>query len=722
MIQHYLKIAFRNMRKYKTQSFSGIFVLAFGLACFVPAVYWLRYETTYDNFYPDAEHVYRVYTVEKQSGKVNELVSGILERKLHEQFAATENSTVLFIQPNDCKTEETPRIRLRTVFTDSTFLKVFPQVIVSGDAQQPLEIVNNIVLTESVAIRLFGNVEKAIGQQIKSTLYPKWAPGTVTAVVKDPPPNTNLSFDAIFNFEQIKQQKVFVERSVEQIWALASLQMYIKFHPQTDVDGLAEQLRDFPARLDANANRELRLLPVSDIRHQQNAEVPFTLNFIRLFFAAGLLLILSALFNFLNLLLDHFRQRIPELRQRTVHGAKSRQLIAQMMLETVYSIFPALLLAWCFVVTTRPVFSGLFGIEIQMTQLFNQFVVCGAGVMILMPFIGFFPFWRLSRLAMQRRSKIKISAGQPVLRRMAVTFQLAVSVIFIIATSVVMIQMRFVNHKELGFDSTGIIRLSGLPSVNKAVLNNVLSAIPQIESITNTHFEPQHDAQTYNSELKNMTTNVEWAGKLQSENPVFQLILSDSRFAETFKLKILMGKWLDDVGENTVVLNEEAVRVMRLSEPVGAIIRIPSYNNPMQEFTVTGVVNDFHVQSLRSRIHPTIFFSSTYPSKNVYIRVVPGQELEAMKRIKAVLTEINASFAADVVLTPLDELYARLNYSEQAGLKLFSVLATVCLLISLFGIYAVATASTLRRRKEIAVRKVFGASANDIVRIFFRDL
>jgi len=112
MFTHYFKIAFRNMWKYRTQSLAGIFGLAFGLACFVPALYWLRYEIFYDDFYPDAAHIFRIYTVEKQSGNVNEFASGILERKLHERFTTMKNSTVFFSVQDDCSSGGMPHIRL----------------------------------------------------------------------------------------------------------------------------------------------------------------------------------------------------------------------------------------------------------------------------------------------------------------------------------------------------------------------------------------------------------------------------------------------------------------------------------------------------------------------------------------------------------------------------------------------------------------------------------
>jgi putative ABC transport system permease protein len=183
--------------KYSTRSLTGFLGLAFAIACFVPSLYWMRYETSYDSFYPNAENIYRVYSVDEQSGKVNELVSGILERKLHEQFPAIHTSTVFFIEQDRCSSERMPQIQLRTVFADSTFLSVFPQEFVNGNAQQPMQIFNNIILTESVAMRMFGDVENAVGQTIKSTLFLQFPPYTVTAVVKDPPSNTNVSFDAI---------------------------------------------------------------------------------------------------------------------------------------------------------------------------------------------------------------------------------------------------------------------------------------------------------------------------------------------------------------------------------------------------------------------------------------------------------------------------------------------------------------------------------------------
>ena len=720
MLIRYLKIAYRNLYKYKTQSLTGILGLAFGLACFVPALYWMLYETSYDRFYPDSEQIYRIYSVEKQSGKVNEQVPGILGKELLGQFSTIEASVDFVTSDLDYSAEKIPYILLNTLCVDSAFFQVFPQKTVGGDIRQALQLAGNMVLTETVALRLFGTVEKAIGQTLENSLSRIFGPCTVTAVIKDPPSNTNLPFDVILNFPALQDASLIMPEAEQ--WKYLNNIMYVKLHPHANVKEFAAQLSDFTTRINTNPNIELKTLPISNVRHQLNRDLPFTLSFIRLLVAAGILLLFCALFNFLNLYLNLFRLRIHEFHQRMVHGAKSSQLILQMMFELTCAVLLALLLGCFFIFLTRPVFSELLDIFMPMLELLYLFLVCGLGIMILILFVSFIPCWRLNRLIRISLSKRKI-AGQPVLQRMAVSLQIAVSVVLIVATSVIIMQMRFVNNKDLGFDNSGIIQLYGETfqlGNHQAALRSKLEAIPQVLNISATAFEPEHNAKAHF-----MTTEVEWPGKHPSEKTVFQWLSVDNKFAETYSLNIQMGKWWGEGEDGKVVLNEEAVRIMGLSEPVGAIIRMtPSLITsdgvvPMQEYEVVGVVNDFHSLSLRSRIYPAIFKTSV--SEDIwYVRVVPGQEQEVIQRIFEILPNIDVSLT-DIRLTPLDELYDRLNYSEKVGLQLFSVLTVVCLLISLFGVYAVAAAATQRRRKEVAIRKIVGAEAGNIVRMFFRE-
>ncbi|WP_293740162.1 ABC transporter permease [uncultured Parabacteroides sp.] len=716
MLALYLKIAFRNMWKYRTQSLTGIFGLAFGLACFVPALYWMYYETSYDSSYPEAENIYRIYGVDKQSGNVNKSLSKVYEKTLCEQFPAVEASAVCITgQEENCRTDNIPYVRLSMLYAENAFFDVFPQKFICGDAERPLQVIDNIVLTETMATRLFGDPEKAIGQQVQNTIRADWPPYTVTAVVEDPPANSNFSFDAIIYSNMVKQ---FAEIDEKQQWGLFFFDLYVKLNPHADAGALAGQVRDLTSRLGTNANVELRMLPIGDIRHHLNSDAPFTLNFIGLFVASGILLLLSTVFNFLNLHLDFFRQRLRELHLRRVNGATGGQLIRQMLFELACSTLIALLLACLLVILVRPAFSGLLDIEIGVSQLVLFFLACSAVLLASILLVGVVAFWRLSRLAMLPVSE-RENTRQPVLRRMAVTLQLAVSVVFILAASVVMMQMRFVNHKDLGFDRNGVIQLSGFQDYSgkvEAALIEKLKAVPQVETLTDAYFEPRHEAPPYY-----LSNRVEWPGEQSSANSSFYLVPADERFAATFRLKLLHGKWWEEGQMRKVVLNEEAVRVMGLRDPVGTVIRMPlPEDNSIVDYEVVGVVKDFHLLSLRNRIQPALFFPSSRLFNILYLRIVPGQEMEAIRRVMEILPEVDVTLA-DARLTPIGDLYDDLNRSEQAGLKMFSVLAVVCLLISLFGIYAVASAATQRRRKEIAVRKVVGAKVGDIVRMFFRE-
>ena len=724
MLHHYITITFRNILKHKTQSFTAIFALAFGLVCLVPALCWMHYETSFESSYPDAGRLYRVYSVEKQSGKVNERVPGLLSEELRKEFPGIEASADFLSEQLDYTTEAKEYLSLKTLCVDSAFFQVFPQRAVAGDLAQALQRAGSMVLTESAAIRLCGDAEKALGQKLENELSRIFGPCTVTAVVQDPPTDTNLPFDAVLNFPAIQDASMIMP--VAEQWKYFNNELYVKLHAEAKPEVLAGQLADFTTRVGGNADIELRMLPISEVRHQLDTGVPFTLSFIRLLVAAGVLLMFSSLFNFLNLHLALFRQRSHEFRLRMIQGAGGRQLVGQMLFELGCSVLLALVVGGWLLFTAYPWLSELLGMAMPVMLLLRFFGICSIGMTGVILLVSLIPCWRIVRSIAESLTERKMPR-QPVLQRMAVSLQLAVSVVFIIAASVIMLQMHFVSGKDLGFERDGIIQLYSPDvmklGIHREALMQHLRDIPQIQSISTTLFEPTQD-----TDAQSMTSEVEWPGKPLGESPVFQGIFADENFAETFGLRLLAGRWWSEREKNMkkVVLNEEAVRVMGLSNPVGTVIRInPNLISsdgvaPMEEYEVVGVVNDFHSLSLRSRIYPAIFRQPIDEGNSWYVRVVPGEEQDVMQRIIRLLPEIDASLAS-VRVTLLDDLYDRLNYSEQTGLKLFGILAVVCLSISLFGVYAVATATAQRRRKEIAIRKIVGANADDIIRMFLRE-
>ena len=714
MLSHYLKIAFRNLRKHWTQSLVGILGIAFAIACLVPSVYWMDYETSYDAFYPDSQDIYRVYTFEKQSGKVNKGASKLIETKLRDQFPGIEASTTLMPAQETCRTDELPHIQLKLIYADNSFFQVFPQTIIAGEAKEPLSVLNNMVLSESMAIRLFGKAEEAIGKPIWNTIRSDLPPYIVTAVVKDPSPHTNLGFDALVYHNMLKS---FSEVPEEVQWQMSFMEVYAKFNVHADTREVIAEAKELPTEVKGNPNLEIRMLPIAEVRHGLEANSPFTLNFINLFVISGLLLLVAAIFNFFNLNYDLFRQRTREINLRAVNGATSGQLMAQLLCELFCSAGIAILVGAVLVLCICPVFSRLLSIEISPVQVAFWFALCGLGIIVVVLLLGWGLFWRLVRVSISPFSKQR--KEQPVYKRIAVTLQLFVSIVFIVASLVVMRQMNYVHQKDLGLNCENLIQLSGFLDYSGKVedkLINELHRIPTILEISDASFEPRHEP-----DLTRMSDKIQWEG-CPATPPVFNILFADSHFAEALDLTMLQGSWWREGQHTKVVLNEEAARRIGVENPIGMVLRMPSEEDirVMADYEVSGVVKDFHTLSFRQPILPTIFVqSSQYKFNILYIRTQPGQEMATIRQIREILPGIDVKLT-DARLSPVRTLYDQLNSSEQLGLKVFSALSLVCLLISLFGVYAVASASTQRRRKEIAIRKVMGAEIHDILYIFFK--
>lgn len=714
MLGHYLKISFRNMRKYWPQSLISILGIAFAIACLTLSIYWIKYETSYDDFYPNSDYIYRVYTLEKQSGKVNKGASEIMGVKLQEHFPAIEKTTTFIRGQENCKTQEVSHMKMQLIYADSTFFNIFPQDFISGDIRKSLQVKNNIVLTESMAIRLFGSPEKALGQHIQTKMRDGLLPYLVTAVIKDPQNHTNLSFDALVNHDMLER---FSNVPEEMQWMMFFMEVYVKFNPNSNVNKIMEESRELPSELKANPNIQIEMLPIADVRHKLEENSPFTLNFIGLFVVSGLLLLIAAVFNYFNLHFDLFKQRSRELNLRMVNGATVGQLIIQLLFELICSTSIAILVSAYLIVLICPTFSELLNLSIKISVLIPMFLLCGLVIIIVNLIIGFILFWKLVNRSISPYSKQRRS--QPIYKRMALTLQFFVSIVFIIASLIVMRQMNFVNQKDLGFNNKDLVQLSGFVDYSGTLeekLINELKSIPQVVDVSDANFQPSHEA-----DPNYILNQISWPG-CPSEPPLFNLMFVDSHFAKTYGLNMIEGDWWKEGQMMKVVVNEEAVRRMNITDPVGTVIRMPSESdrNVMANFEIAGVVKDFHTLSFRNQIQPIIFVPTTYKFNILYIRTELGQAMETIKRIKEVLPTIDSSLV-DAKLIPVQNLYDELNSSEQIGLKVFSVLSIICLLISLFGVYAVALASTQRRRKEIAIRKVMGAEAKDIVYVFLKE-
>ena len=715
LLIHYLLIALKNIWKYRVSAATSILGLAFALVCLVPILYWMDHELSYDSAYPGSKFIYRVYSAEKSTGKINTGASKAIQASVCQENPAIEASTLLFITPENCRTDQIPYVQVNMLYTDSTFLNVFQQEIICGD-RMPLRAINNIVLTESMATHLFGEPTDAIGKHLQTLMAPKWAPYVVTAVVKDPGKHTNLPFDAIIHHDMIDGLN---RGSAEMQWQYFMTDFYVRLHPDADPEAFADRIRDLPERVGVNKDLELRAMPIQDIRHHLKGDAPFTLDFIGLFVASGILLLLAALFNFLNSYMDLFRQRAREWRLRLVNGATRKQLIAQVAVELACAVVAALLVALVFIVQMRPLFAGWLDIDLNYARILTFFAGMGLLALALILLIGLPLFAHINR-QMTRTLTENASARSPLSHRMAVALQLMVSIIFIVAATVVMLQLRYLGNKDVGFERENLLLVDGFVDVRgnlESALIQELRKNPAIVGLSDTEFKPQHEMNPIA-----IIKNIEWEGKPQGEEIPVYFHATDYRFGDTFGLRYLSGGWWLEGEQQRIVINESMARLMGMENPVGQVIRMPDLRDYSQtaEYVIAGVVNDIHTLSFRQPIHPTAFIDAGGFVNKLYVRTAPGQSEVVADQIRTLLPKISPTLA-DAQVTPVGALYDALNQSETIGLRIFSFLALACLLIALFGIYAAASAATKRRRREIAIRKVVGAGTGSILLLFIRE-
>lgn len=288
-----LKMTFANIWKNRLKSFILIFCFAFGFVGFILSSYWLRYETSYDEFYPESERIYRVYTRDKQTDKVYGTVPGILNEKIQEHFTEIESSTAYREGSINYKNENAEQLPIQVIYADSSFFSLFPQTVLSKNQIESFQNQKTIILTKSMAIRLFGNTENAIGQKLRDSFTPSAPSYTVTSVVENPPFDTNITFDAITICKNPKDSAL----------------IYIKTKPDANATLINKDLRNLIIQSEPNNTIEVGILPITDARYDLNPNVPFPLIFIKLITASFFILLITTIVIFAKSFLKLFRQR-----------------------------------------------------------------------------------------------------------------------------------------------------------------------------------------------------------------------------------------------------------------------------------------------------------------------------------------------------------------------------------------------------------------------------
>jgi len=753
MLKNYFKTAWRNMLRNKTSSFINISGLSIGTACALLIVIFIKNELSYDRFHKDASRIFQVVLNGNMNGQEfwagntpppigAALANNIPEVEAYTRFYKSRDMVVR------CEEKGIP-VKFFTeknvLAVDSNFLQVFDFTTIHGDGATALMRPGSVVITEAMAKKYFGK-ENAMGRTLLMNQDKK--PFAVTAVIKNIPSQSSLQFDFLTPVADFPVVKRF---SWSWVWQQMVCYVKLKKNVHINKESIHEIETKFPAMVRVQAAQgferigkpfdefiknggkwNFHLLPLTDI-HLRSGTIGMpwinhlsNIKYIYIFGSIALFIILLACVNFMNLSTARAANRAKEVGIRKVTGSTKTQLIRQFLSEAfLYSVISSAiavilvtsLLKWFSVVIDEPIsFQSAFtpGIWFSLTGL-----TCIVGLVA-----GSYPAFYLTSfkpvLVLKGKNLLAGSRKNLLIRNGLVVFQFTISTIMIVGTLVVLKQLKFFRNTDLGFDKENVLIISSTNRLgpSEESFRQSISQTPGILSASITTGIPSGSAfgDSYVPEPEGVEETVKEIN--------LNSFMVDESFIPTLGIKITAGRNFSREFSDSasVIVNEEALKQIGWKNPLGKWLDYPGGDN--FRFKVIGVVKDFNIESLQAAITPFVLFhtsSRTYDMglSNIVAKIKSGD-------LPRVLDQVQSKWKSFVIAEPFDYKFLDTEFDAQYRTEqrlggIFSIFATLSIFIACLGLFGLSAFMAERRKKEIGVRKVLGASVKSVVTLLSKD-
>jgi putative ABC transport system permease protein len=747
MIRNYLKIALRNLSRQRFYSFINISGLALGVAACLLIVLYVTHELSYDQYHAKADRIYRVNGEIKFAGNHYQLACAPapLGEALVNEFPEIETAvrfrsrgTYLVKRENATESFREDKV----IWTDSSFFKIFSVPVLQGNANTALKEPNTIAISRSAAEKYFKN-EIALGQTLM--MDNRW-PFKVTAVFEDMPTTGHFKFDFMMSLAGLDEAKsvnflsnnfntyILLRKNADAKALEAKFpQMVVKY-----VGPQAAQLLGGEFTMEkfiAGGNKlEYTLMPISDIHLHSDLTAELGPNsditYVYLFSAVAVFILFIACINFMNLSTARSANRAKEVGVRKVMGSMRSHLVRQFLTESILVTMFAFVLAIGLAYLALPFFNMLSQLDLSLPiNSINFYLVILVAALAVGLLSGLYPSFFLSAFQPVKVLKGQLALGSKsgVVRGALVVFQFCISIFLIIGTFTVQSQLNYIQNKKVGFNKDQVIMINDAYSLadNKQAFKNEVLKNNFISSGTISGYIPVSGG------WRNDNTHWPEGSSPTQENMVgMQCWYVDHDYLKTMGMNIIQGRAFsqDYPSDSTaVILNQTAVQHFRLgNDPIGKkIATFAGQNadgtidqNKHVFFTVIGVVEDFHFESLKQNIDPLGFFIGDSPGYASF-------RFEA-KNTQDVITAIEASWKKLAPGQPfqysfLDESFGRMYASEQRLGKIFAGFAGLAIIIACLGLFALTAFTAEQRTKEIGIRKVLGASVASIIVLLSKE-
>ncbi len=729
MLKSYFTTAFRYLLKNKSYSILNAIGLSVGLACFTLIGLWVRDELSFDKFHDKADRIYRVGAVFLDgTDKMFQAVTPTpLRKALGEDLTEVEDAII--IDNNDAIVQRGDKQFMEDLLlmTDPSFLSVFSFELKSGDKQTALNNPYSIILSESMAIKYFGN-EDPIGQALTIFLQDPDGRGalyTVTGVIEDCPTNSHFKYNALISFSTYEANNPADPRND---WYNNGYYTYLLMREGSNAQTLQNKFPDLIEKYMGKQNREWGigyeyfLQPLTEIHLHSKLTYEIretsSLSYVIIFGTIGIIVLLLACINYVNMATAFASKRLREVGMRKVMGAYKKQLIIQYLTESCILSFVSLAIAFVWIEVSRPLFESLTGKPVLNLYSPETLLILVGITLFTGLASGFYPAIMLSSLRPVNILKGQLRPGSMGvwIRKSLVVFQYSVTILLVVGILVVQNQLHFMQSQDLGFNQTGLfmMNVNGSQEVTQGYegFANAVKQLPGIQGVARSNT-------SLSGGLGNSIGTIENARGEKGNLTVYR-VRTDFDYLDVYQMNLLAGRYFKKENaadsSKSFVINEVLAKSFGYSDVRDVIGK--NFHFQGRDGEVIGIVKDFHYNSLQYKIEPTCLYLLRGGFSQIAIRLTGN--------VSKLRDEVNALWKSHFPNTIIDEQFAEegLNsqyQSEQRFSKIFLIFSSISLAIACLGLFALVSFTVESRTKEIGIRKVLGASVSTILGMLSKE-
>ncbi len=717
MLKHNILISLRSFKRFKSTFIINLVGLASGLACALLIFLWVAEEVSMDTFHENDERLYQIMqNAETATGVMTFPWTPLLVGPtLIERFPEVENATTMYVPDVDEGDSylgyESNFFISKELWVDKNFFELLNFPILLGNPHQLFDQLNSVMISEGMALKLFGSIENAMGKTVKLQNYDFNKEFVVSGIFKDVPSNSSLQFEALYNL----QAYVNAQGEYFPNWTSNNTITYALLNQDADLEAFNKNIHGLTEEYAPNAMSKLFAQPFTERYlhgiYSEGKPVGGRIAYVRLFSAVAIVILIIACINFMNLSTAKANTRLKELGVKKALGAQRKTLIAQYITEALLLTTFASLLGLLLALTCLPLFNNIIGKNLSFELNLNMIFGFVSLILITSFLAGSYPSLYLSRLKTIASLKGKIigSFGDIWARKGLVIFQFSISIILIVSVFIVSNQIEYIQTKNLGYNRDNVMSFQ-TNTLGDNEFDNLINELERLPGVMQVG-PADHDL-TGN---RGRTSGVNWPGR--QDRIAFLNLEVGLGFIETMGIEILEGRSFSrelktDIGK--VIFNETAIKQMGLKDPIGKTVQV--WGNERQ---IIGIVKDFHIDSFYEQINPTMINVYDGMMSKIFVKVKSGTELQTINQIEEAYEEI--SEGAPFNFSFVDSDYQAIYEAEKQVASLSKSFAFIAILISCLGLFGLTAFNAERRIKEIGIRKVLGAGIGNIVFLLSSD-